>query len=122
MRHTQPEVERLSAPEDSFPPNPRNAWDPPPPGRQETIAEAGERPVSSLRYLDGVPLWGDSDDWPRTAQEHAERDAFYTARRDLSEADRIDYNTVVHFGGQPPPEKHAARREQTRHRDGTPYA
>ena len=66
-----------------------------------------------------MPLWGDADGWPRTPQEHAERDAYYTARRDLSKDDRIDYNTVVRFGGQPPPEKHATRREQTRNRDGT---
>jgi hypothetical protein len=37
-------------------------------------------PVSSLRYVDGVPLWGDDDGWPRTPQEHAERDAFFTSR------------------------------------------
>ena len=30
------------------------------------------------------------------------------SRRDLSDADRIDYNTVVHSGGQPPPERRAA--------------
>ena len=66
-----------------------------------------------------MPLWGDSDGWPRTAQEHAERDAYYTAHRDRSEADRIDYNTVVRFGGQPPLEKDAVRLEQMQNRDGT---
>jgi hypothetical protein len=66
-----------------------------------------------------VLLWGDSDGWPRTPQEHAERDAYYTARRDRSQADRFDYNTVVRFGGQTPAEKRAALREQTRSRDRT---
>ncbi|MDP9262245.1 MAG: hypothetical protein M3O89_09755, partial [Actinomycetota bacterium] len=88
----------------------------------ETLAEAGERQVSGPRYVDGVPLWGDGDGWPRTAQEHAERDAYYTARRDRSQADRIDYNTVVRFGGQTPAEKRAVRREQMRSRDGTRQA
>jgi hypothetical protein len=64
-----------------------------------------------------VPLWGDSDGWPRTAQEHAERDAHYTARRDRSPADRYDYNTVVRFGGQTAAEKRAVRQEQTRSRE-----
>jgi hypothetical protein len=64
-----------------------------------------------------VPLWGDSDGWPRTAQEHAERDAYYTARRDRSQADRYDYNTVVRFGGQTAAEKRAVRQEQTRSRN-----
>jgi hypothetical protein len=64
-----------------------------------------------------VPLWGDSDGWPRTGQEHAERDAYYTAHRDRSELDRYDYNTVVRFGGQTPAEKRAVRQEQTRSRE-----
>jgi hypothetical protein len=61
-----------------------------------------------------VPLWGDSDGWPRTAEEHADRDAYYTARRDRSQADRYDYNTVVRFGGQTAAEKRrsaASKRE-----------
>ena len=85
------------------------------PSLQKTIVEVAERPVSSLRYVDGVPLWGDPDAWPRTPHDHEERDAYYAGRRLLSEADLIDYNTVVR-GGQPPAEKRAARREQLRSR------
>src|SRR6266545_1720854 len=87
-----------------------------PPGQQETIAEAGEQPPNGFRKVDGVPLWGDSDGWPRTPQEHAERDAYYSARRDLSQADRYDYNTVVRYGGQTAAEKRVVRQEQTRSR------
>jgi hypothetical protein len=64
-----------------------------------------------------VPLWGDNDGWPRTPQEHAERDAYYSARRDRSQADRYDYNTVVRFGSQTAAEQRAVRREQTRSRE-----
>jgi hypothetical protein len=53
------------------------------------------KPLSRRRYVDGVPLWGDSEGWPLTAQDHAERDAYYAGRRGLSEDDLIDYNTVV---------------------------
>jgi hypothetical protein len=91
---------------------------PAPAGQQETIAEAGEQPPSGFRSVDGVPLWGDSDGWPRTAHEHAERHAYYTARRDRSYADRFDYNTVVRFGGQTAAEKRAVRHERTRTRSG----
>jgi hypothetical protein len=92
----------------------------PQPDRPPILAgqpEAAEQPPSGFRQVDGVPLWGDSDGWPRTAQEHAERDAYYTARRDRSQADRYDYNTVVRFGGQTAAEKRAVRQEQTRSRN-----
>ena len=42
-----------------------------------------------------------------------------TARRDRSQADRYDYNTVVRFGGQIAAEKRTVRREQTRTREIT---
>jgi hypothetical protein len=38
------------------------------PDGQEPSAEPGERPLSSLRYIDGVPLWGGRG---RTARESA---------------------------------------------------
>jgi hypothetical protein len=50
-------------------------------------------------------------------EEHAERDAYYTARRDRSQADRYDYNTVVRYGGQTAAETRAVRQEQTRTRE-----
>jgi hypothetical protein len=90
---------------------------PAPPARQQTTAAAGEQPPSGFRRVDGVPLWGDSDGWPRTPEEHAERDAHYTARRDLSEDDRYDYYTVVHLGRQTAAERRAVSQEKKRSRE-----
>jgi hypothetical protein len=89
---------------------------PSPPAQQQPTAEAEEQLPSGFRYVNGVPLWGDSDGWPRTAEEHAQRHAYYSARRDLSEADRYDYNTIVHLGGQTAAEKRAVRQEQNQTR------
>jgi hypothetical protein len=96
---------------------PRRDRPPAPPSQQQTAAEAREQPPNGFRYVDRVPLWGDSDGWPRTPQEHAERDAYYTAHRDRSQLDRYDYNTVVRYGGQTAAEKRAVRQEQTRSRE-----
>jgi len=54
------------------------------PAQQQPTAEAkGEEKLpSGCRWVGGVPLWGDSDGWPRTGEEHGQRDAYYTARRD----------------------------------------
>ncbi|MDP9278236.1 MAG: hypothetical protein M3P00_02340 [Gemmatimonadota bacterium] len=84
---------------------------------QQPSAEAEENLPSGFRRVGGVPLWGDSDGWPRTAEEHAQRDAHYSARRDLSDADRLDYNTVVKFGGQTAAERCAVSQEKRRSRD-----
>jgi len=84
---------------------------------EKQLAYERRRRQERFRQVDGVPLWGDSDGWPRTAQEHAERDAHYTARRDRSQADRYDYNTVVRYCGQTAAEKRAVRQEQTRSRE-----
>jgi len=89
---------------------------PTPPAQQQPTAEAEEKPPGGFRSADGVPLWGDSDGWPRTPKEHAERDDYYSARRDRSEADRYDDNTVARFGGQTAAEKRAVRQEQKRSR------
>jgi len=56
---------------------------------------------------------------PGQPRNTADRDAYYTARRDRSQADRYDYNTVVRFGGQTAAEKRAVRREQARDRNRT---
>jgi hypothetical protein len=85
---------------------------PSPPAQQQPTAEAEEQLPSGFRYVNGVPLWGDSDGWPRTAEEHAQRHGWYSARRDRSEADRYDYNTIVRLGGQTAAEKRAVRQEQ----------
>ena len=85
---------------------------PSPPAQQQPTAEAEEQLPSGFRYVNGVPLWGDSDGWPRTAEEHAQRHGWYSARRDRSEADRYDYNTIVRLGGQTAAEKRAVREEQ----------
>ena len=87
-----------------------------PPTQQQPTVEAEETLPSGFRSVNGVPLWGDSDGWPRTAEEHAERDAYYSARRDLSEADRYNYNTV-RFGRQTAAEQRAVREEQKRTRE-----
>ncbi len=88
-----------------------------PPPQQQPTAAAEEQLPSGFRYVNGVPLWGDSDGWPRTDEEHAERDAHYSARRDLSDADRYNYNSVVRFGRQTAAEKRAVREEQKRIRE-----
>jgi hypothetical protein len=91
---------------------------PAPPTQQPTAeAEAEQQLPSGFRRVGPVPLWGDSDGWPRTPAEHAERDAHYTARRDLSDADRHDYNTVVKFGRQTAAERRAVSQEKRRSRD-----
>jgi hypothetical protein len=90
---------------------------PAPPAQQQPVAEAEENLPSGFRRVGGVPLWGDSDGWPRTAEEHAQRDAHYTARRDLSDDDRYDYNTVVKFGRQTAAERRAVSQEKRRSRD-----
>jgi hypothetical protein len=88
------------------------------PEQQPTAeAEAEQQLPSGFRWVGGVPLWGDSDGWPRTGEEYAQRDAHYTARRDHSEADRYDYNTVVHLGRQTAAEQRAVRQEQKRSRE-----
>jgi len=48
---------------------------PAPPAQQQPSAETEENLPSGFRRVGGVPLWGDSDGWPRTAEEHAARDA-----------------------------------------------
>jgi hypothetical protein len=80
-------------------------------------AEAEQQLPSGFRWVGPVPLWGDSDGWPRTPEEHAQRDAHYSARRDRSEADRYDYYTVVHLGRQTAAERRAVGQEQKRSRD-----
>jgi hypothetical protein len=92
---------------------------PPSPAQQQPTAEAeGEEKLpSGFRWVGGVPLWGDSDGWPRTGEEHGQRHAHYTARRDLSQADRYDYNTVVRLGRQTAAEQRAVRQEQKRSRE-----
>ena len=90
---------------------------PAPPAQQQPSTEAEENLPSGFRRVGGVPLWGDSDGWPRTAEEHAQRDAHYSARRDLSDLDRHDYNTVVKFGGQTAAERRAVSQEKRRTRD-----
>jgi len=91
---------------------------PAPPAQQPTAeAEVEQKLPSGFRWVGPVPLWGDSDGWPRTPEEHAERDAHYTARRDLSEADRYDYTTVVKFGRQTAAERRAVSQEKRRSRD-----
>jgi hypothetical protein len=87
------------------------------PAQPQPVAEAKENLPSGFRRVGGVPLWGDSDGWPRTAEEHAQRDAHYTARRDLSDADRYDCNTVVKFGRQTAAERRAVSQEKKRSRD-----
>ena len=37
--------------------------------RQQPTAAAEEQLPSGFRYVNGVALWGDSDGWPRTAEE-----------------------------------------------------
>jgi hypothetical protein len=91
---------------------------PAPPAQQPTAeAEVEQQLPSGFRRVGPVPLWGDSDGWPRTPEEHAERDAHYTARRDLTDADRYDYTTVVKFGRQTAAEKRALSQEQKRSRE-----
>jgi hypothetical protein len=41
---------------------------PAPPAQQQPVAEAEENLPSGFRRVGGVPLWGDSDGWPRTAR------------------------------------------------------
>jgi hypothetical protein len=84
------------------------------------VAEAEENLPSGFRRVGGVPLWGDSDGWPHTAEEHAQRDVHYTARLDLSDADRFDYNTVVRLGRQTAAEQRAVSQEKRRSRDLAP--
>ena len=90
---------------------------PAPPAQQQPSAKAEENLPSGFRRVGGVPLWGDSDGWPRTAEEHAQRNAHYSARRDLSDADRYDYNTVLKLGGQTAAERRAVSQEKKRSRD-----
>lgn len=90
---------------------------PAPPAQQQPSVEAEEKLPSGFRWVGPVPLWGNSDGWPRTAEEHAQRNAHYSARRDLSDTDRLDYNTVVQFGGQPAAERRAVSQEKRRSRD-----
>jgi Meiotically up-regulated gene 113 len=90
---------------------------PAPPAQQQPSVEAEENRPSGFRWVGPVPLWGDSDGWPRTAEEHAQRNAHYSARRDLSDTDRLDYNTVVQFGRQTAAERRAVSQEKTRSRD-----
>jgi len=49
------------APARRDPADTRRARPPAPATEQETTADAGERPSSGFRRVDGVPLWGDSD-------------------------------------------------------------
>jgi hypothetical protein len=91
---------------------------PDPPAQQPTAeTEIEQKLPSGFRWVGPVPLWGDGDGWPRTPEEHAERDAHYTARRDLSDADRYDYTTVVKFGRQTAAERRALSQEKRRSRD-----
>jgi hypothetical protein len=85
---------------------------------------APRRCLPRLRHRRGEPVVARtaerraySDGWPRTAEEHAQRNAHYSARRDLSDADRLDYNTVVKFGGQTAAERRAVSQEKKRSRD-----
>jgi hypothetical protein len=85
------------------------------PNLQKTIVEAAERPVSSLRYVDGVPLWGDSYGTPLTEQDRLERVAYYASLSDRSPVDWIYYNAVMR-GEQLRAETRAAHQEQLRSR------
>jgi hypothetical protein len=90
---------------------------PRPPTRRAPGQRRGRRAAERLSPGRSSALWGDSDGWPRTPEEDAARDAYYSACRDLSGADRYDYNTVVILGRQTAAEKRAVRNEKTQTRE-----